>query len=381
VRKMLSKALVAIALALTNGVPHNEHNQILALFEDEEHNPHARSQAMLLATEKMIHQTGHDDELELIDTDDEAASPVAKAEDDEAPTEAGEGEVQEDFFSRRRRRRRAYVAPRRRRYVPPKPSPPPPSPSPPPPYSPPPSAPPPPSSPPPTREAAHKYAKSSLGETAAGIKAKAEAALKACEACKKAEDAVVTAYDTVKTKHEAAEAAATASLAAEGAYGDAKVKWSASIDEFIKAFTPIKADASTLDSALQKSFDSIVADLQSVLKTDNHDESTTMAAALANIDAMASSALSVSKAITSDLKPKLKIVKTKEADTRAKKAAYNAKMTVYNAALADVTAAGKATKTAITARNKACDGSDLKYKEFEGKSYKVPESKKKLVAL
>lgn len=216
-----------------------------------------------------------------------------------------------------------------------------------------------------------------MSETAAGIKAKAEAALKACEACKKAEDAVVTAYDTVKTKHEAAETAATASLAAEGAYGDAKVKWSASIDEFIKAFTPIKADASTLDSALQKSFDSIVADLQSVLKTNNHDESTTMAVALANIDAMASSALSVSKAITSDLKPKLKIVKTKEADTRAKKATYNAKMTAYNAALADVTAAGKSTKSAITARNKACDGADLKYKKFEGKSYKVPVSEEK----
>jgi hypothetical protein len=102
-----------------------------------------------------------------------------------------------------------------------------------------------------------------------------------------------------------------------------------------------------------------------------------MAVALANIDAMASGALSVSKAITSDLKPKLKIVKTKEADTRAKKATYNAKMTAYNAALADVTAAGKSTKSAITARNKACDGADLKYKKFEGKSYKVPVSEEK----
>jgi len=221
----------------------------------------------------------------------------------------------------------------------------------------------------------HKKEKSAMGEKAANIKAKAEATLAACKECKKAEDDVVGAYKTVEDAHTAAEAAATTALTKEGAYNSAKDSWSASIDAFIAAFAPVKADAAKLDTGLQAQFDDIVGGLKAVLGDDNHVQKVTKAEAIGKLDAMIATSSSIGNSIETDLKPKLKIVKTKEKDVRAKKAAYNKAMSAYNAALAAVTAAGDGIQSKITIRNKKCKGADLKYAAFEGKKYVVPGKK------
>ena len=216
----------------------------------------------------------------------------------------------------------------------------------------------------------HGGAKKEIDTKVTAIKAKAEATLKACKECKAAEDAVVAGYKKIEDAHTAAEAAAKNALAKEGAYNDAKTKWSLSIDAFIAAFEPIKTDAATLDTDLQKMFDGVVGSLKAVLGSKNHDEKETTAAALAKLDAMVTDSKTVGNAIDADLKPKLKIVKTMEADVRAKKLAYNGAMHAYNTKLAAVKEASTGLKSTISTRNEKCKGADLKFKAFEGKGYK-----------